>query len=194
MTQLYWNTYKRLEKELIALSESIHFDDQQLGVYSSHIADLLVRTSIEIESLAKTLYYDNGGDKTIQKPHFDTICLKFLNEKWKLEKKHIFVTSDHFYLSNPNNTELTPLRDSDKKGPEASGWEQAYQAVKHDRINNLKQGNLVNLLHALGALYILNTYYRNSNMPSVADKDASNIDWSLGSDVFSVKICPDLTA
>lgn len=34
------------------------------------------------------------------------------------------------------------------------------QAVKHDRINNLKKGNIGNLLKALAALYVLNVYDR----------------------------------
>ena len=47
----YWNVYKSLEKELIALSEVIHIDDNQLGVYSMKIADLL----LEIENIRKTM-------------------------------------------------------------------------------------------------------------------------------------------
>ena len=37
MNQFFWNAYKRLEKEVFALSEDIHFSDDQLGVYSSRI-------------------------------------------------------------------------------------------------------------------------------------------------------------
>lgn len=46
MNQFFWNAYKRLEKEVLALSEDIHFSDDQLGVYSSKIGDLLVRIAI----------------------------------------------------------------------------------------------------------------------------------------------------
>ena len=63
MNQFFWNNYRRLEKEVLALSEYIHISDDQLQVYSSRISDLLVRTAIEFESLAKVLYYDNGGVK-----------------------------------------------------------------------------------------------------------------------------------
>jgi hypothetical protein len=61
MNQFFWNAYKRLEKEVLQLSENIHFSDDQLNVYSSRIGDLLVRTVIEVESLAKVLYFANGG-------------------------------------------------------------------------------------------------------------------------------------
>ena len=46
---LYWSVYKNLEKELVKLTSVIHFDDAQENVYSVHIADLLIRTAIEIE-------------------------------------------------------------------------------------------------------------------------------------------------
>ena len=58
---LYWLVYKNLEKELLVLSNQIHFDDHQLTVYSVKISDLLIRCSVEIESLAKDLFLANGG-------------------------------------------------------------------------------------------------------------------------------------
>lgn len=54
---LYWNIYKSLERELLNLAETIHIDDSQLSVYSMRIANLLIRTVIEIESISKELYF-----------------------------------------------------------------------------------------------------------------------------------------
>ena len=51
MNQIFWNAYKRLEKEVLALSEVLHFDDRQKNVYSAKIGDLLVRTAIEPEEI-----------------------------------------------------------------------------------------------------------------------------------------------
>lgn len=45
MNQFFWNAYKRLEKEVLTLSEDIHFSDDQIAVYSSKIGDLLVEGS-----------------------------------------------------------------------------------------------------------------------------------------------------
>lgn len=50
---LYWNVYKSLERELLSLAEIIHIDDSQLDVYSMKIADLLIRTTVEIESISR---------------------------------------------------------------------------------------------------------------------------------------------
>ena len=88
---------------------------------------------------------------------------------------------------------LCPLHKAYKRGTSSSKWQIAYQAVKHDRVNNQKSGNIGNLLLALGALYILNIYYRGANFPNVTDETASNIDWGLGSELFLVKISPETT-
>lgn len=189
MTQFFWNAYKRLEKEVLSLSEYIHFSDDQLSVYSPRISDLLVRTAIEFESLAKELYYENGGAKPEDRDlYFDTDCMGLLESKWLLSKKTIFINTPYFYFNDPANTTLTPLYNTFKRRKSASKWQRAYHAVKHDRIHNLKKGNVFNLINALGALYILNIYYRDAKFESVNDNNASNIDWGLGSEVYSVKV------
>lgn len=97
MKQFFWNSYRRLEKEVLALSEDIHFDDDQVVVYSSKIGDLLVRTAIEVESLAKVLFFNNGGiQPTDRDLYFDTDCIKLLEDKWLLSKKTIFVNTPFF--------------------------------------------------------------------------------------------------
>lgn len=192
MNQYFWNAYKRLEHEVLALAESIHVSDDQLKVYSEKIGDLLVRASIEAEALVKVLYHANGGPKPGGKDlYFDTDCFGLLESKWLLSKKTIFVTASNFYLQEEANKELRPLYKSYKRGTSSSDWQKAYQAVKHDRVHNLKSGNLRNLILAMGALYIINIYYRNSHFMKLTDLNGSNIDWSLGSDLFSVKISPE---
>lgn len=190
MDLYFWNAYKRLEKEVLELSEYIHVSDDQLDVYSLKIGDLLVRTAIEAETLVKLLYHENGGTKPSGKDlYFDTDCFKLLEDKWTLSKKTIIVTAPSFFLTGSRT--LCPLHKAYKRGTSSSKWQVAYQAVKHDRVNNQKSGNVGNLLLALGALYILNIYYRGSNFPNVIDETASNIDWGLGSELFSVKISPE---
>ena len=139
--------------------------------------------------MAKELFYANGGVAPIGRSlYFDTDCMEYLERKWLLSKKTIYINSPYFFFTDTKITNLTPLNKTDKRGTSASKWQQAYQAVKHNRIHNLKKGNVLNLINALGALYILNIYYREAQFESVADKDASNIDWGLGSAIFSVKV------
>lgn len=190
MDLYFWNAYKRLEREVLELAEFIHISDDQLGVYSLKIGDLLVRAAIEAETLVKLLYYENGGTKPSGKDlYFDTDCFKLLEDKWSLSKKVIFISAPSFFLKE--NRILRPLQKAYKRGSSSSKWQIAYQAVKHDRVNNQRSGNIGNLLLALGALYILNIYYRDAYFSNVTDETASNIDWGLGSELFSVKISPE---
>ncbi len=56
LKDLFFQVYKKLEEEVIDLSYSVLFVDENLIVYSLRIADLISRCNIEIESLVKLLY------------------------------------------------------------------------------------------------------------------------------------------
>ncbi|UBZ06196.1 hypothetical protein LDL76_12605 [Salegentibacter mishustinae] len=187
MINLYWPIYKNLEKEIVELSDLIHFDDQQLNVYSVKISELLIRCSVEIEAIAKDLYLQNGGTKENNNDlFFDTDCLDFLEEKWDLSKKKIIVSSSNFFFTNSNNRIFTPLNKANKRGSSGSKWKKAYQAVKHNRTTNLQKGNLENLLKATGALFLLNLYYRNDTFEL---KKINNADFAENlSNIFNVKV------
>ena len=164
---MYWSVYENLETEVLALADSIMFDDSQLKVYSLKIGDLLVRCAVEIEAISKELYlqeggqfpvYDKNGDK--RDLYFDTDCLDLLVKKWNINKKKLHVSSLKMDFSS-SHLILTPLEKSNQRGK--CQWKKAYQAIKHNRAISLKQANIRNLLNVLGALYILNLYYRNES-------------------------------
>lgn len=193
-TNFYWQVYKNLEREFLSLAEVIHIDDHQLeNVYSMHIADLLMHTSVEIESLSKHLYMQYGGKKTDPtKMYFDTDCIAYLNSLWNLESKVVLVVSSILFLEKDENLILTPLKYAQYKQPQSAEWEKAYQSVKHDRAESLKDwGKLIYLLHSLAALYVLNVYNRDAYYSNLSDFKGSNIDWGLGSELFSVKVSPE---
>lgn len=85
---LYWSVYKNIEKEVMDLSNQVHFDDKQISIYSVKISELLIRCSVEIEAISKELYFALGGDMPKDRDlYFDTDCLELLEEKWLLSKK-----------------------------------------------------------------------------------------------------------
>lgn len=57
--EAYWNSYRLLESQLLRLSHSICFDDNQIHVYSSELADIINSACIKIESLAKDIYEEH---------------------------------------------------------------------------------------------------------------------------------------
>lgn len=200
-SDIFWQTYLSLEKELVEVSRYIFITDvitvrsegvetqqtcdTQLNTFSPHIADLLIRICVQIEAISKELYYDNGGtkprgDKTI---YFDEDCLKLIDTKWSTHNKRVLVVAPFFNLSKDENKVLRPLKEAHKRS--GTYWEKAYQAVKHDRFASLSYGNVKAVLHALAALYLLNLYYRNDSWV-VPYKELSGADYSMKSSLFAV--------
>lgn len=186
---LYWPIYKNLENEVVLLASQIHFDDGQLKVYSSKITELIIRCAIEVESISKELYFKYGGEKADNNNlKFDYDCLKFLEEKWALSKKLVFLTSPHFHFEKKDNKIITPLLGlfEDPKSGKKTPWLQAYQSIKHNRAKNLENGNVKNLIHAMAGLFLLNLYYKNSSFYLGQDFNYNFLeDFSL---LFDIKI------
>lgn len=201
-SQLFWQTYLNLERELLEVAEYIYITDTitsyskgslitlscktQLDTFSPHIADLLIRTCIEIEAISKELYFDfegkkKRGDKDL---FFDEDCLKLIDIKCKTHQKVVMVSCPSFNLEKEENLYFRPLKEAHKR--QGTDWERAYQAIKHDRYTSINHGTVRNLLHAMGALYLLNIYYKNVKLTSKY-LEVCKIDFSLGSSLFSVK-------
>lgn len=162
MNNIYWNVYWSLERELLDIANTIHIDDKQLSTYSTSIANLLVCTVIEIESISKELYFREGGTQPAQGNdlYFGTDCLALLENKWMPSKKVVMISCPMLYTIDPSNQRFPPLHKASKRGTSGSDWEKAYQAVKHDRSASLSLGNIKYFIRALGALFLLNLYYR----------------------------------
>lgn len=190
MINLYWAVYKNLERETLELSNQIHFDDAQLNIYSIKIADLLIRCSVEIEAISKDLYDRLGGPPAANETdlYFDTDCLQLLENKWLLSKKRLILSAANFYFESENNRIISPLAKAYRRGTSGSKWKQAYQAVKHNRVKNLKYGNIKNLLHALGALFMLNIYYKDEVFSLEQDSKATSFPVNMGSEIFAIKL------
>ena len=200
-SEIFWQTYLKLEKELLEISKYIYITDDtvsvsgreivhescnhQLNTFSPHIADLIIRTCVEIEALSKELYFDFGGDKVRGDKNlfFDEDCLKLIDKKCSTHNKIVFISCPSFNLTKEENKRFKPLREAHKR--QGTDWERAYQALKHDRYSSISKGTIKNLIHALGALYLLNIYYRDIKLYSKY-LNVNSLDLSLGSSIFSV--------
>lgn len=181
----FWPIYKNLETEFLKITYYIHIDNEQLNVYSSKIAELLLRTVVEIESISKLLYSTNGGDKT-DHIKYDEDAIKLLKQKWLLDKKTVLITLANCYITN---NELYPfIKDTNRTGKAnlTYSWNNAYQNIKHDRAKYLKDANVKNLIDGMAALFLLNLYY--SDLTFNLEKDAMGLTLSpnMGSEIFSI--------
>ena len=71
---LYNQSYRSLEKEVLNLSYDILFDDSQLSVYSTHIADIIISACIDIEAIVKQLCISSSKHKSNH--CFNDDCIK----------------------------------------------------------------------------------------------------------------------
>jgi len=165
---LFYPIYQQLEKELVELSYYITFDKKQLTIYSTKIADMILRTVSEIENISKELckkenikFYDSK--KHIRKIVYFNDYFQELDKVYGLSYRLI-----DFTLQNCNDnifdSKLIPFR-KDKiikvgqKERATWAWYDAYNKIKHDRVKNFRQADLNNLIYSLSALFILNVYY-----------------------------------
>jgi hypothetical protein len=187
MNNLYWPVFKNLESEFTALMYVIHIDDNQLNVYSSKIADLVLRTVIEIESISKDLYKVYGGIKT-KNIKYDYDCLPHLDEKIFLKYKAVEISSVNCFLTN---RVLYPFIVNEQKTTKPGltySWNNAYQNIKHDRVNSLKFGSIKYLFDALSALFLLNIYFKNQIFDLDEYGVSTHFPFNQGSEIFSIKL------
>ena len=186
---LYWPIYQSLENELLNITNYIKFEDNQINVYSDMLLNLLLRISIEIESISKDLYLKYGGETFDNEAemYFDTVCLNYLENKWQLSKKNIQIVNPNMFFSE-RFSNLTPLKNANKRGSSGPKWKRAYQAIKHNRVENYVAGNLQNCINSLGALFILNVYYKDNTYKLSNLAEANNFDLSQGSKIFAITV------
>lgn len=180
---IYFSIYENIEKEVIKLASAIYFSDDHLHVYSSSIAELIIRCSIELESIAKQIY---RREKNLE-PNSPGECFKWMEDNWKISKKTITIVSPYFHFSKefkPNFCPFNYIKNSNED------YYSRYNAIKHDREKNIYKADIYILIRILGALYILNLYYKNQKIYLGKDKYHSNLDKTDGSSIFAYEIFP----
>jgi hypothetical protein len=178
MNYLYWSIYKNLEREVLNLADLIHFADNQISVYSVRIADMLVRSAVEIESLINELFKDLTGED------IGSVGEKLtrLNNEWKLEDKKVSISSFNMHFSETYST-FAPLK---YKNKDNNDYYSAYNAVKHNRASNFeKKATLHFLLRAMAVLYVLNVYHQKKELIPLG-KERTLDNTNFGSDVFTI--------
>lgn len=122
----YWGSYRQIEKRLIELSHTIYIDDDQLNVYSSEIADMILSVSSKIESVLKDIFENhfyvfmvdqdlkplskasktkfNISNWSRKSWKYDHDCLREIESKLLLSKKEVIVNSPNFHFKKHTNT------------------------------------------------------------------------------------------
>lgn len=144
--------------------------------------------------------------------NFDFKCLRELDAKLHLTKKEVCITGANFYFRNSlyrfcplsgvyepcivkskkqnksdikNDSEC--LTDSKGRKKYKCKWKGAYVYLKHNNRANIDLATIRNLMSSLGALFVLNLYYRDLNCDDYKFYLKGDLfDSRVGSEIFSV--------
>lgn len=160
----YQLSYHKLEQELEALSYDIHICDSQLEVYSTHIADMILRACMDIEAISKILCNKENPERHNCHSKFDHQCLQELN----FYKDCTLLIMPTQSITEKKLKIYFPFDKSDNDGSKnIYQWDIAYQNLKHNKTTGLtKYGNIKNLIYALSALFTLNCHLSGSDISS----------------------------
>lgn len=138
----YWNYYIHLEQQFMAIEPYVFFDRTNFAVYSYEFVSQLQAIGAEVDVLLKVLC-GYPGDKSKKMYHYRQDILQSYPN---IAEQSVDVR--YFNIS------LAPFSDM------ATGlkWWQNYNAIKHDRQNNMDMANLETVLTALAGLFLLNRY------------------------------------
>ena len=179
----YLPIYQQIEREVIDLTASIFFSDEQITVYSLKIADLIIRCSIEVESIAKDIYRRDAG----KEPDKPRTAIIYLEDTWKVSQKTLRIVSPYTHFKSAFQPSFAPFGYENKS---LDDYFSVYNAIKHDRAKNIDKANINILIRVLGALYTLNLYYRNERFSLDDDRYGSKINTSLSSELFAFYVAP----
>ncbi|MDV2631341.1 hypothetical protein RZO31_00410 [Lactococcus lactis] len=157
--RLFFQIYQSLEKELLGMTDYIHFSENNLDVYSVKLANFILRANVESESLLKELFkrteHYKGLTQKEKNLELENNTYTEVNEVYKLEKKTIYIASEIFYFQDKYSEPFIPFKYK-KNGKDSH---KIYNSIKHDKVNNLKKADLETAINMLGTLFILNSCF-----------------------------------
>lgn len=172
--EAYWNSYRLLESQLLRLSHSICFDDTQINVYSSELADIINSACIKIESLAKDIYEEHiwpfqedtdvvppsfAGKNfkpekwTRDKWKFDYNCLAEIDYKFFLSKKRIQLKTEKFHFHKYGST-IIPFGRVSSTDALGGYWEHSERDTWHTDLHKIQAVDWLKSYQAIKHNYI----------------------------------------
>lgn len=183
----YWPIYRRIERSVDQITHSIHVCDNQMDVYSSEIADLIIRIGAEVEAISKAIYRRDVDAQMPDDTKFDDVAIKYFINRWKLDQKVAILSHPNCFCSD--RLFFPFIKDTERTGKKRKtfSWNNAYQNLRHNREAAFHFANIRFLLSGMAALYILNIYYRDETIELEEDQNAAKVNPGLGAEFFSVQ-------
>lgn len=167
-----WNTYHEMEEEFINYLEFVPLTADNRKVYSGKLLRLMLQlggyldTAFKEISLYKAFDHNQSCLEIREKVEKNKIIpfdfyLKTFEPIYKLSKRPVVVKRLDGFINKPVLIDRFPPFYV-KEGRSTPEWWQAYNAVKHNMIKNMKEANVENTLTALSGAFLLNAIYEPS--------------------------------
>ncbi|MDE6025435.1 MAG: hypothetical protein K2G45_08275 [Lachnospiraceae bacterium] len=150
--KVYWKQYQLMERDLIQTDDYVSIVKENYDTFSNQYMKLLLVICSEMDSIAEVLCRMRE-DKV---PWGIVNKLNALTEEYPNLKNYRVSTKYPYDIKN-----IVPM--AKFSGDSASDWWQAYNDIKHRRMetndagrSNYTKANLKSVLYAMAALYILN--------------------------------------
>lgn len=140
------NGYYLLEHDLKEILSFIEPTQDNFSAYSQRLYALYMRACMEFEASCKMILIEQG----YQLPEKPYINIYFDIHEYEQYK---FINDYIVKLQVSEEIILTPLKGWKKEG--SIDWYKAHHEVKHSRVQGFSKANLINVLNAVAAVYIL---------------------------------------
>jgi hypothetical protein len=160
-----WYSFQRQEEKLFDSMHFVSLDPGNLGTWGEGYADLLRSVGDDVDSFFREMakcpsrkclhlpvgFTNIGKGKAVKDLTIEDYR-KVFDPIYELSKTEIHVHS------GPSEIPVrSPFHDFDKKTP---GWWTAYNHIKHQYYEKMKEATLENVIDALGGLAILNGLHK----------------------------------
>jgi len=148
---MHFQYYLSIENALLKTNQYVTHSNKNKDVYSDEFASILLLSCSELDSLFKQLCisagYSKNGKYFTRKDYAQVIQSLFSNN---------FGIATGINTINNDNITIFPFENIDASKPYANlSWWKDYQSIKHDRISNVSKGNLINVIYAVGAQFMI---------------------------------------
>ena len=145
----YWNYYLLLEKKFLNTLDFVTLSEDNFETYSNEYTNIMYTIGAELENVLKTFCRFKSDEYRTMKDYG-----KYIKENYPEILKMPVAVQGKSLILKPFDLSKNTLESSN-----VLFWWQAYDNIKHSRLNSRKDGNLKNTLYMLSALFLLEMYY-----------------------------------
>lgn len=137
-----------LKRDLIKVFEYIEPTSDNLGTYSHRTLEILLRSCIEVEGLAKIVFTKNH----IHLPKSDRNIIRYSDLNGLMRLSEYEVALPGYQIPNMRPFSAFSETSREKRSP---FWYKEYNKAKHDRLGALRHASLGVTLEAMAGAYVL---------------------------------------